>query len=184
MKKLGLALVVATSMLVACGGGGDGGSEVAQSNTTAAVDASTVAAIESEAFTFPSGVADFGTTSATTVTLNTPTTFSVTSAQGNASGDLSFGSCIFKVTSSTFGASSPLATGKTVEVQPCNFTVNTQGMVAGQNAVARAVSFILGGNASQSKDLEVRITDSGEVIVEGEDIGTVELSPYTGGFGV
>src|SRR3954447_16114644 len=112
MKKVGMgviALFAASAMLVACGGGGGGNnppSLVAAANTTAPVTASSAAAVTGEPFTFSSGVAKFGTTSPTTVTLNSASTFSVAATEGNASGNLTYGSCIFTVTASTFAAGS------------------------------------------------------------------------------
>jgi len=185
MKKLGLTLFVASALLVACGGGGGGESQplVASSNVTAAVTSSTVAGVTSEPFVFSSGVSDFGTTSPTTVTLNSASSFSVSSTEGTASGSLGFGSCIFTVTASTFGPTSPLAAGKTVTVNVCSITVDTAGLRAAENAVARAVSFILAGNASQSRSLSVDITETGVVTVKGTTVGTVTLTPATGATG-
>jgi hypothetical protein len=182
MKKLGLTLLAAAAILAACGGGGDDSPPVAAtSNVTAAVTSSTVAGVTGEPFVFSSGVSDFGTTSATTVTLNSASSFSVSSSEGSASGGLTYGSCIFTVTSSTYPSGHPLAVGGVVRVNPCSITVNTAGLRAEENAVARAVSFVLAGNASQTKSLQVDISDSGTVTVKGVTVGTVTLSPVTGG---
>lgn len=184
MKKLGLTLLAAAAMLVACGGGGDEPqSQVASSNVTAAVTASTVAGVAAEPFVFSSGVSDFGTTSATTVTLNSASSFSVSSSEGSASGNLGFGSCIFTVTTSTFPSTSPLGLGKTVTINPCSITVNTAGLRAEENAIARAVRFVLGVNTSQPKDLQVDISTDGTVTVKGVAVGTVTLTPATGATG-
>jgi hypothetical protein len=190
LKKLGLALVlVASGMLVACGGGGggDGGGQsaplVGSSNLSANMTSSSAAAVAGESFTFSSGVTDFNTTSPTTVSINSTSTFSVSATEGTASGNLTFGSCIFTVTSSTFPVGSPLAVGGVVTVHPCTLTVATQGLVAEANAVQRAVSFVLAGNASQSKDMQVDIIADGSVIVDGVTIGTVTLTAATGGSG-
>jgi hypothetical protein len=151
-------------------------------NVTAPVTVATAAAVTGESFNFPSGVAKFGTTAATTVSLNSTSTFTVSAgAEGTASGNLTYGSCIFTVTASTFPASSALALGKTVTVHPCSITVATAGVPASGNAIARAVSFVLEGNASQAHNLSVDISDSGVVTVDGVDVGSVTLTPLTGG---
>lgn len=183
MKKLGLTLISLTTsfMLVACGGGGgDAPPMVASTDLTAAVNSGTVAAIAGEQFTFTNGVTDFGTASSTAVTLNA-STFNIAATEGTASGNLTFGSCIFTVTASTFTAPSLLDVGDVVEVTPCNLTVATEGLSATENAVARAVSFVLGGDASASKDLSVDISADGEVTVDGVSLGTVTLEAATGG---
>jgi hypothetical protein len=182
MKKLTLATVFAAStFLAACGGGDDNTELVATADVSAPVSALNVAAAANEPFTFSTGVGAFGTTTPTTVTLDSTTTFTVSSTQGTANGDLSFGSCIFTVTSSTFLPGSPLASGGRVEVQPCNLSIDTSGLRASQNAVARAVSFVLGGNASQAKNLQVDIGENGVVTVNGKAVATVTLVPTTGG---
>jgi hypothetical protein len=187
MKKLGVtmfSIVAAAAMLTACGGGGDNAlpvTNVATTNVTAPITAASVSAVTGQAFTFNGGVGAFQTASPTTVTLNSASSFSVASNEGTASGNLGFGSCIFTVTQSTFPASSPLAVGKTLEVQPCAITVATAGVSAEQNATARAVSFQIEGNASIAKDLTVDITSTGTVVVNGTNIGSVTLQPTTGG---
>jgi len=183
MKKLGLPLIslFAAFTLAACGGGGgDSPPQAASADLTAAVNSSSVAAIAGEQFTFANGVTDFGTTSSTAVTL-TDSTFDIAATEGTASGDLTFGSCIFTVTASTFTAPSLLDVGDVVTVQPCSITVATAGQTATNNAIERAVSFLLGGNASAAKNLEVQISPTGTVTVEGVSIGTVTMEPVTGG---
>jgi hypothetical protein len=177
------AALIATSFVLASCGGGDGDSlAVSSSNLTAPVNASTASAIAGESFAFSGGVEKFGTTSPTTVTLGSASTFSVAATEGTASGNLTFGSCIFTVTASTFPATSPLALGKTVTVHPCNMTVATAGAPAVGGAAARAVSFVLEGNASQSHNLMVDVADNGTITVEGVNVGSVTLAPVTGGF--
>jgi hypothetical protein len=187
MKRLGLALIsiaASAAMLVACGGGGDGPRQpslVAANNLKAPITAQNVGAITGQGFTFNSGVAAFGTASPTTVTLNSASSFSITSNEGTASGTLGFGSCIFAVTQSTYPASSPLAVNKTLEVSECSINVATAGVSVTQDAILRAVAFLLGTDTSADKNLTVDITPSGIVVVNGTEVGTVTLQPVTGG---
>ncbi len=73
MNKLVLTLsLLATAVsLVACGGGDDTPTNtVASSDLSVNLNASDAPAIKDMPFTFPSGVADFGTTDTTTLTLS------------------------------------------------------------------------------------------------------------------
>jgi hypothetical protein len=183
-NKLGLGLfsvAAAAAMLVGCGGGHDAPAQAASSNLTAPVTSASVAAVAGQGFTFQNGVTNFGTASPTTVTLNSASSFSVASAEGTASGNLAFGSCIFTVTASTFPVGSRLALGQVVTVHPCSITVATAGVNPLQNAVARAVSFLLENNASLARNLSVDVSDNGTVTVSGVAIGSVTLTFVTGG---
>jgi hypothetical protein len=147
------------------------------------VTASTVAAVTGKSFSFNSGVSALGTTSPTTVSVDSASTFSVTSAQGNASGNLSFGSCIFTVTASTFPAGSPLATGKVLEVQPCALEIPTAGIVTSAPATVLSVTFNLGGALSAAQSFTIDVLDNGTVTVNGTTVGTVTVTPSTGATG-
>ena len=187
MKKLGLgliSLVAASAMLVACGGGGgDSAPLAASSNTTAPITAKSVGAVAGESFSFATGVTALGTSSPTTVTVNSASTFSVASSEGTASGNLSFGSCIFTVTDSTFAAGSKLAVGARVEVSPCELKIPTAGVSVDAAAAAKAVTFVVGTSTSAAVQLTVDVTPSGDVIVDGVVVGTVTVTPATGGSG-
>lgn len=187
MKKLALTLVTlfaASAFLAGCGGDDDGGTAelVSNQDLTAPVSAANVNAIAGDTFTFPNGVTSLGTVTSTDVRLNT-STFTVSTGTSTASGTLGFGSCILTVTSSNFLPPSPLANGQTVTINPCNLQVDTSGIKASENAVARAVSFILGGNASLAKTYQVDINGSGVVTINGDTVGTVTLTVTTGGTG-
>lgn len=183
MKKLASAFLLSLGavLLAGCGGGGGATTMVATADLTAPVTASSVPAVSGESFAFSSGVPSFGTTTTTTVQITSTSTFAVSSADGTASGNLTFGSCIFTVTASTYVAPHPLAMGGVVTVNPCNIVVDTSGLAAEQNAVARAVSFVLAGNASLANQITVDIQSDGTVIVDGVNVGDVTLSPVTGG---
>jgi len=187
LKKLGLgliSLVAASAMLVACGGGGDASlpQVAATGNLSSNVNAATVGALSGESFNFANGVSGFGTNTATAVTLNT-NTFSVASSQGVASGNLTFGSCIFTVTNSTFPAGFPLVAGARVEITPCSMSVTTGGLLVDANAATRAVAFILGISTSVARNLPVDVDANGVVTVNGVRIGTVTLTNATGATG-
>ena len=156
---------------------------MAAASTTRGVTASSAAAVTGEPFTFSSGVAKFGTTSPTTVTLNSASTFSVAATEGNASGNLTYGSCIFTVTTSTFPVGSKLAQGAKVEVTPCDLQIPTAGVSVDAAAAAKAVTFLLGTATSQPVQLTVDVTPTGQVVVNGVTVATVQLTTVTGGSG-
>jgi hypothetical protein len=188
MKKL-LPLAVAlaaAAVLTACGGGDDGpaASTVATSNTTSSITAATVgAAVTSQAFTFNSGVPDFGTTGATSLKLNSASTFSVSSAEGNASGGLTFGSCIFTVGTSTYPATHPLHAGARIEVKPCEIVVPTAGVSTDAPAAQVNITFNLGVAVSQPNGVTVDVLADGTVVVNGVTVGKAPVGNSTGATG-
>ena len=188
-KALQVLLAVAAVVgLSACGGGGgnDAPPAVAVADTTVGVSPTVTGAMVSTVFSFPSGLASFGSTSATTVTFNDTCpipAFTVTSGGNTAIGATTFGSCIFKIASSTFPAPSPLAEGKTLTINPCNININTRGQVANGVGQSRSVALVLGAAASSGASVTVSVTPSGQVTLNGATVGTVALSDGTGATG-
>ena len=191
--------VTAAAVLVACGGGGldvkntsnvappaSVGLTVAAGTTVAA---SPVAILASKPLTFATGVAAFGTTSPTTVNINTAAaipTFAVSdTASGNtATGEFLLGSCIFKITKSNYPASSPLAEGKTVTVTPCEVKLNTSTVVANGVAQSAPATLTLGAAISNTVPTQVVITSAGQLSVPGTTAvisSPITLTPVTGG---
>jgi hypothetical protein len=112
----------------------------------------------------------FGTTTPTTLTFTSATAtpaFSIAADGFAASGPTTFGSCIFTVSTSTFPASSPLAAGKSVTINPCNLTAATSGGVANGVASDRAVQFVLGALNSLIRNLPVVINPNGSIVING-----------------
>lgn len=188
MNKLLSSVLIGslTVLLYGCGGGNDGpapATSVAAADTTLAATPTTVDAVATVPFTF-SAVPSFGTTATTTVTFtNTATTpaFSIASGSSTASGTTTFGSCIFHVTASTFPAGSPLAVGQTLTVDPCNLKVNTKGEAANGVGQQRAIALVLGAAASSGATVTVGVNPGGQLTLNGNIVGTVTLTPVTGG---
>lgn len=146
-----------------------------------------IRAIGGETFTFRGGVEKFGTTGETTVQISPDgDRFAIeVPGGGRASGLLEFGSCIFKVVETSGNVPAALAEGNTIEVgkppaKPCAIKVDTEGLRSQQNAIARAVSFLLEDNASLANKLEVEIRADGTVVVKGTAVGTVTFVAVTG----
>lgn len=183
-KLLNLALTLAVAgTLAGCGGGGSDAELVAASNTTLAASPTVTSAVANQSFAFGSGVTEFGTTAATTVAFTSTSTtpdFSIASGTDVATGTTTFGSCIFTITASTFPASSPLATGKTITIHPCNITVATAGVALSSPAATASVALMLGAAASSGVPITVDITEGGALTLNGKSAGTVTLTPVTG----
>jgi hypothetical protein len=163
----------------------DDGAAVATANLTVPAAASSLAAVVNTAYTFPA-VTEFGTTSATTVTFSSATatpSFSISSAEGTASGATTFGSCIFTVTASTFPSTSPLALGKVVTVHPCELQVLTAGVVVGATSASLGTRFILGQTPSSSVFLAATLDANGQLTIGNVSLGTVPVAAATGATG-
>ena len=188
MKKLAkLALGAAlAAALAACGGGGGSATTaaLASADTVAPANATTVAAVSNVPLTFATGVPEFGTAGPTTVTFNksgADAGFGIATSSGSASGNATFGSCIFQITASTFSAPSPLALGQTIRVNPCNFNASTNGATANGAGSTRALSAIFGSTKSSDVLVTITVSPTGEVTVNGVGIGTVTVVAVTGG---
>lgn len=193
MRKLNyLFACVAAAALVACGGGGG------DDTTTVAADAAPVAvnketgaaaaqALAGKPISFPAGVPDFGTTTATTLTLTAPAaagaapTFAVAADGGSASGDLTFGSCIFTVKQSTFVAPHPLQLGAVRTISDCKIDLNTANVAAEGGSATVEVTVALNGTTSAPVTTTVVIQSNGDILVGGAKITSVQVTQVTGG---
>lgn len=188
MKSLWkLAAVMGAVALVSCGGGGgsDAPTTVAAANTNIAVNPTTgptaVQAVSGQAVSFASGVPAFGTTTSTslTITAGASPTFSVAENGKTASGDLAFGSCIFKVKTSTF-TSGPLVAGGQVTVSPCTITVGTANVPANGSAVTVPVTVTLNTTASAAIQQVISVSPSGTLTINGNTITVTPVKSVTG----
>ena len=191
-NKISLAaMLMSGSMLLAACGGGDNtpapGALVATTNTSAAINPTTGAAVVQgvldKSFGFANGVPSFGTTSTTSLSLlgsaATPS-FNISSTDGTATGAMKYGSCIFEVAASTFPATSPLASGKKVTVSPCSLSIGTAGVQANGGSSTSTVTLQLGTISSSPVAVTVSISSTGVVTVNGSAAGSVTLIPATG----
>ena len=197
LAKFALGLTLAAG-LAACGGGSDAPvaniavadiPAVTISPTTATTATAALTAV-STGFSFPTGVPDLGTTSATTVKFTAPATgtttplFSIAADSGTATGTLSFGSCIFNITSSTIPG---IVAPTTIPVSPCAFDTSTGGQTVteGSTATFTTTSTLLLGTGTTSATAEVTVTVTNSagvntVTVNGGTLGTVTGTVLTG----
>lgn len=192
-NKVPLACLVlsASALLTACGGGSDSApvppAQVATASTVAAINPTTGAAVVSsvldKTFDFSTGVPSFGTTSATSLKLSgtgAAPSFAIDSVEGKASGAMTYGSCIFKVTESTFAAGHPLALGNSFTVAPCTLSVGTAGVTADASAFPTTVTLVLGTINSNPVSVTVSISLAGVVTVNSFTVGSTTLVAATG----
>ncbi|HWI83888.1 hypothetical protein [Ramlibacter sp.] len=199
MKKT-VALLLSFSVaaaLVGCGGGGGGGAAepapvaVVTAPVVLAAAPATTAAVANEPFKFPSGVTELGTTAPTTIVFSVPSTgtgtgttttpaFTITSETYTAKGTTTFGSCIFKITESTFPAGHKMATGNTITIHPCNIKVETAGMAVDAPTQERNVALVLGSAASTGEPVPVDVNPGGQLTLNGNSVGTVTITFVTG----
>ena len=204
---LAASSIAVAGLLTACGGDPAPAAKVAAAQTELAAGPSTAAAstalFTSAPQVFTSGVPSFGTTGTTTLTVsNTTTSGTVTTASGpvsvsgptftitgpasgggtgTASGALTYGSCIFNILSSTFVAPSPLLVGNQIVISPCDFKLATSGKPADGSSGNVTTTLTLGTGTSTGSTLTVTISNTGVVTVAGQTLGTVSLTPVTGG---
>ncbi len=177
----GAVSLCAAAVLVACGGSSEP-VQVAAADLTVNAAATNVAAVAGTAFSFPAGVAAFGTTAATTLTLAAPAAgastnaFTLTSGTGTATGTTEYGSCIFRVSASTIQG---IAIGQTITVNPCSIKVTTNGLRVDSSSTAGA-QIILGSTTSTPVNVPVAFSRLGNLTIGNTSLGLVSLTPLTG----
>jgi hypothetical protein len=171
---------------VACGGSDDP-VLVATTDATVTVTAqngtSVGAAMVGTSIDFADGVTAFGTTTPTTVAIGgtaAAQTATISAGNATATGDMSYGSCIFIIKTSNFGDDSALGAGKTVVVNPCELKVTTSGLLANGGETLSRVAMTL-GTSSGSGSVRVTITPDGIVKVGSTQFANISLTPVTGG---
>lgn len=117
-------------------------------------------------------------TGPTTSTVNF--TSSTGAATGSFTANVTYGSCIFAVTQSTFPAGNKFAVGSTIVVNPCNINVNTAGLQATGVAASRSVALALGSAISAGSSITLSVSPGGQLTLNGVSVGGVTLVPVSG----
>jgi hypothetical protein len=135
---------------------------------------------------FNAGISAFGTTTPTVLTLSgsgaTPS-FSLTSGQDTAKGKMTYGSCIFTVTSSTYPTGHRLALGQVTRVSPCALSLNTAGRIADGTHFSSTMTWKLDTSESDSEVVIVSIDPNGKVMVNDIEVGSTTVVITTGSTG-
>ena len=189
-RLAGAAAVVALALtLAACGGGSDDLDNlavVATTEVTAPATAATTSAVVGTAFEFASGVPELSTTSPTTLTFTSASTtapaFKIESTEGTATGTTEFGSCIFKVSSSTFPTGHPLALGASWRVAVCAIFLPLRGVPISTSFLL-PLRFNLGTVTSAPESLSVLIDPTGSVQINNTVFGQTSVGSATGATG-
>ena len=186
--KTGLAAILASAVLVACGGGGGDQYAPITSNAVTPMTATTAAVLTDNGPIAFAAIPELGIPGVATFTAGGtgPAAYSFNIAEaltGNsASGVLTFGSCIFTVTASTFPAIHPLALGKTATVNPCNLTFQTAGQNTGSSFSA-LTTLLFGASRSNAFTETVSVAPGGTQVTIQTASGpvTVTVTTLTGG---
>ncbi|MDP1892433.1 MAG: hypothetical protein Q8K55_16215 [Gemmatimonadaceae bacterium] len=165
---------------------------VAATDATVAVNGTVTSALAGTTFNFEGGAGalapavanqnlalSFGGT-ATVPTADMVITSPTGATVGTLGANVTFGSCIFAVTRSSFPAGHALALGQTITVNPCNLSMNTKGAVANGQATSRSVALLLGTAASIGATVQVAVNAGGQIVLNGNTVGTVSLTPISG----
>lgn len=178
----------ATAALMACGGGNStpAASKVATADLTVPVGPTngqgTTASISGQTFSFPAGVAALGTAGATTIklTVGEPSKFEAKTGADTATGDFTYGSCIFTVKTTTNAALWPV--GTVAVVNPCQYIIGTLGARADGVPTPRLLTLNLNGSKG-TVTVPVTVNADNTVLVNGGTFGNTPLVVPTGAGG-
>lgn len=183
-RGIGLAFFVfSLAALTACGDSGDSAppatATVATADLSVPITAANSAALSNVTQTFSTGIPEFGTTVPTTLafsgTSGTPS-FTIAAGTGVATGNATFGSCIFNITASTIPG---LIAPRTITVGTCSVKIPTTAGVAGVTT-NRPVSFTLGALTGTGSTVPILINANGDVTIGGFTVGRVTVTVTTG----
>ena len=186
------AVSASALLLAACKDDSAGPVKIATENVVVPVNSSVVAAAAGTTFNFPNGGAALspavagqnlaiqlgGTAAAPAANL------AITSPAGTLVGsfraNLTFGSCIFTITQSTFTSPHPLSVGQVITVNPCSLTLQTAGQPVTGGTQSTPATLTLGTATSAPAPVGASVDGSGNVTINGKPVGTVDVTPSTG----
>lgn len=168
-----VGVLVGALTILGCPGGEEEVEEegrVFRDNTSINVNTTTIRALEGQTFTFLSAaispvlanqqiaVTFTNTAAATpTATVTAPNVRGTDGQPASFTGITTFGSCIFRVTASTFLQGTGPQVGHTITVNPCRYVVQTAGMVANSQATTANILLQLGQTPSAIQQAQVAI---------------------------
>lgn len=180
MKIVGsVALASVVAIVAACGGGSSTPTKVVAADAEIPMTANFAAAIANNiTFAFAGGVPDLGTTSTTTLAFTSTSTtpaISISSDGNTATGDTTFGSCIVNIKVSTYPASHPMASGKSITLNPCFVGANIAGANADSSEALRNVYIQLGSTQSGRAQMPLQIAADGTLTSYGRVVGSASV---------
>lgn len=122
-----------------------------------------------------------------TLTFTDTDSFTFAQGGGTASGGVTFGSCFFTFTASSFAVGTEPQAGQTFSFPQCFLLVNAIGAVPGGDEVVGTITLVLidaAGNRFESEPIsvEIRLDDDGTLIINDVDTGII-VPPTTGATG-
>lgn len=186
------AVSASALLLAACKDDSAGPVKIVTENVVVPVNSSVVAAAAGTTFNFPNGGAALspavagqnlaiqlgGTAAAPAANL------AITSPAGTLVGsfraNLTFGSCIFTITQSSFTSPHPLSVGQVITVNPCSLTLQTAGQQVTGGTQSTPATLTLGTATSAPAPVGASVDGSGNVTINGKPVGTVDVTPSTG----
>jgi hypothetical protein len=184
-----LGAMTCALVLAACGKDPVEPVRIATQNTSVPITPVVANAISGRTFTFPGAAAvlapaatgqnltlTFGGTSASVTA-----TATITNASGVTTGSftarVTFGSCIFTITSTT--GTKGLTVGQQITVNPCSLRLETAGQQADGQPQQTNATVTLGTTQSTSTPVQVAVTPDGQVVVNGQPVGRTPTTNVT-----
>lgn len=165
LPKLYLVLgVIGLCTMSACNfGSGDETFAVQPIDIAVIVDESNVAALEGLTFTFSSGEAIHPGLEGdeTTVTFTSESSIEIASGGNTATGELTFGSCIINIETSTFPPGEGPQVGDEIVIEPCAINIMTEETTDTGIAQSGTVTLILGATESDPVTVTIVIENAG-----------------------
>jgi hypothetical protein len=187
MKKqmmLIAACLSAATLLAACGGSDDPPptTALAPAQVTVPINSTVAGAMKDELFEF-SSIPELGTTGTTTLAFTSTSTnpdFTIAAGGATATGDTAFGSCTFRIRSSTFPPGHALAPGTEIRIDPCSIDIILENMAANGETLPKRTIMKLASRLSREKTIAVSVLPDGKVQIKGVTVITVPVTPVSG----
>lgn len=159
-------VVVSALALLACPGDD---AEVRNIDATVAASRETVAAVQGQAITLPSGAVFNAGAQPLTVTFSSPSTATIARGNQSATTTVTFASCTFIVTASTFPAGQGPQVGQTFSFPTCNFRVTATAVEVGGAVTSGTLVLVLigptGSVTSSAITANVNISADGLLVI-------------------
>jgi len=176
-------VVVCSLALVACPGDDDDDEIIRDISATVPASSSTVAIVQGQQIVLPSGAVFNAGAQPLNVTFISGSQATLNRTGGPAAtSSVTFASCTFVITATSFPAGQGPQVGQTFSFPTCNFVVSANGVqVDGDEVVGTIVLVLVGPTGSVTSgpiSVEVRIDNEGNLIVN--DVNTGVDTDVTG----
>ena len=174
-------VLVSSLALLACPGDDDD-EVIVDVAATVPASGATVEAVRGQAFALPSGAVFNAGTQPLMLTFNSPSTATIARGNTTATGTVTFASCTFVITASSFPAGQGPQVGQTFSFPTCNLQVTANDVERDGGEVVGTLVLVLvgptGSVTSNSITVEVAIDEDGGLIIN--DVETDVDTDVTG----